>query len=193
MRFKFSTQRMTVFQKILISIGAFCVVFAAYFAWGYSQIKPLMPSEGYVYPSAPTLTGVYDCCGNVPNTAYSKVDGVQINCAKPGFGMGGSTRLGDKRTACWLTNLNGKTVSVERKMLPISGGSFFPSSLFQGAYVVKITDVLSHEVVFERTDAQLRGEWISETIRGILITDMVLGLLVGVVVLLKLIRSSEEN
>ena len=138
MRFKFSTQRMTVFQKILISIGAFCVVFAAYFAWGYSQIKPLMPSEGYVYPSAPTLTGVYDCCGNVPNTAYSKVDGVQINCAKPGFGMGGSTRLGDKRTACWLTNLNGKTVSVERKMLPISGGSFFPSSLFQVAYVVKI-------------------------------------------------------
>lgn len=187
MSFMGKITKLSAGKKILVGLGAFCVIFSANFFLNYWQLQPLIPPEGYTYPNAATLVGVYDCCGNnLPNYAYSTVNGKQINCEKPGLGSSGHGRNRDVQTACWLQSLNGKTVSVEQKLLIASGVGIVPTGFFQKAYVSKIIETSTQKTYFERNDDELRKEWISNSIYGYFVTSFFLGLFVFIVVTLKL-------
>lgn len=193
MKFKLINSSVPAGKNILISFCIFLLSFIAFFSYGYFYVINLVPPDGYVYPSAPSLEGVYDCCGNVPNTAYSKVSGVVINCAKPGLGMGGGSRFGDSHTACGLMFLNGREVLVQQKMVLVSGSTFFPTSLHQAAYVVNITDRSTQKVFFDRDDAALRDQWVAESIFGIFITSLVCGIFLSGIVFLKISKLSKGD
>lgn len=180
-------------KKILIAVGVFVVSFAVIYSYGYLNVIKSTPPDGYIYPSAPPLEGVYDCCGNVPNTAYSKVSGTVINCAKPGLGMAGGSRFGDSHTGCGLITLNGRVVLVERKMVLVSGSTFFPSAMRPEAYVVRITDRSAQKIFFDRDDAKLRDEWIAESIFGNLITSLVCSVFLSGIIFLKLSKMYKET
>ncbi len=178
----------SIIQKIMCGIAVFVTVFVAYWFIGDQHVKSVTPPEGYIYPAAPVLKGVYTL-EIYSKSALSKVGDEYISCEQPGLGMYGRSRWGDTRSCCWLEKeLNGKKVSVERKYLLTSSGGMFGLSEWKAPYVSKIISILDGKVFYERSDRTLRHEWIVASIRGVFVGAFFYALIIVFPVMVYLLK-----
>jgi hypothetical protein len=158
----------TSIQKILCGIVIFLILFISYLFFGYQHIKSATPPEGYIYPHAPTLVGMYFLEIDYKNTR-SRVNDRYIDCGSPGlWTFGGGAKWGDKMSCCWLgKELKGKKVIVERKYLLTSNVSVWFPGEWYSPYVSKIISIADDRTYYCRSDRLLRQQWIDASRRAV--------------------------
>jgi hypothetical protein len=136
-------------------------------------VRSITQNVGYQFEHTPVLTGVFDCCGGVKNYPISTVGGVKISCAVSSYtGPPPAAKFSDFSEYCNFEQLNGALVTVEQALI----GRF--------AYVTKIS--ARDQIYFERTDEQLRQEWISTSRLNNLLLCILFPLVLVVVLIIKI-------
>jgi hypothetical protein len=150
-------------HKSIVGVIIFVVVSSIYVVFGYMHIKSLIPPEGYVYPSAPILKGIYTL-ETSERHAKSRVGNVYINCITPGLGqLDHAAPSGNTATCCWLSELDGKNVIVERKYMLSSRSITWFLDEYYSPFVSKIILRDNGRVYYEKNDKVLRQEWIDQS------------------------------
>ena len=143
-----------IFIVLAINLG---VIFA-FSAYLWSQAKPFIPSEGYVFPKELVLTGKYQN-RVLPSSKFSStlVGATDIFCnsfsyfSATRFGTGGDSDCGFEE------ELNGKLVEVHRVRIPTKNPEAEP-------VVVKIISLSEGgKIYLDLTDAEIREKYIRYT------------------------------
>jgi len=161
--------------KALLSIGLLILVSAAYFSVGYRLMLAKTPPHKYIYPELNSLIGVYDCCGRDPNRIVSRINNTVVECRNPGLGIsnGGSKPLVVNEFSCGHSELNGKAVVVNRKLVSVSYGWFFAPEVD-----LAITSSISTDgiIVFSINDAEIRDAWVKTSLSNLFLEAIFMGL-----------------
>ncbi|MBU3626459.1 hypothetical protein ICN48_09455 [Polynucleobacter sp. JS-Safj-400b-B2] len=165
-------------KKIIASVIFGGILSLTIYAGTQLYVHSITQKIGYQFEHAPVLTGVFNCCGGVENYPVSTVGGVKISCAVPSYtGPPPAAKFSDFSEYCNFKQLNGISVIVERVWI----GHF--------AYVTKIST--KDQTYFQRTDEQLRQEWVSTSRLNNLLLCILFPLVLVVVLIIKIFNEEQ--
>lgn len=143
------------FWLVFSALASATLVQAAISFWTWQQAKPYAPPDGYVF-AREVLKGTYVHQAGVPATGLfgTYVGNTEIYCHRFSYYYGTFFSGGGKYSHCYLKELHGQEVEVERVYVPQKLAEKYPM-------VVKLT--AAGKTYIDMSDAQIRDRWLKST------------------------------